>query len=214
MMQSNRMETNWAEENLQTIRTLMERSAVYRRALAPIMLFAGAVGVLATAIGFLSHPDSTIYFWPDIAMFALVGALLIARRQAIRDREPFWSPPARRVVRAMLPSWLIGIIATTIFRVVSVKDPQLSWWLPPIWMILYGLGLYGAGFFMQRGIRLLGWIFILGGLAVSVILTLKSTIDALPPLIYAHCLMGAFFGALHLTYGAYLYLTKKGKNAA
>ena len=38
------MESNWAEENLQTIRTLMERSAVYRRALAPIMLFAGALG--------------------------------------------------------------------------------------------------------------------------------------------------------------------------
>ena len=35
------METNWAAEQLQTIRTLMERSAVYRRALAPIMLFAG-----------------------------------------------------------------------------------------------------------------------------------------------------------------------------
>ena len=208
------MQTNWAEENLKTIRTLMERSAIYRRALAPIMLFAGFVGVLAAAIGFLSYLDSTIYLWPDIAMFALVGALLIARRQAIRDREPFWSPPARRVVLAMFPSWLIGIIATMTFQVVSVKDPQLSWWLPSIWMILYGLGLYGAGFFMQRGIRLLGWIFILGGLAVSVILTLKSTVGTLPPLIYAHCLMGFFFGMLHLAYGAYLYLTEKRKNAA
>ena len=27
-------------------------------------------------------------------------------------------------------------------------------------------------------------------------------------------LMGFFFGALHLAYGAYLYLTEKGKNAA
>jgi len=26
--------------------------------------------------------------------------------------------------------------------------------------------------------------------------------------------MGFFFGILHLTYGAYLYLTEKGKNAA
>jgi hypothetical protein len=36
------MDTNWAAEHLQTIRTLMERSALYRRALAPIMLCAGA----------------------------------------------------------------------------------------------------------------------------------------------------------------------------
>ena len=56
------MEPKWAEENLQTIRTLMERSAVYRRALAPIMLFAGAIGVATAAIGILFHFDSTRRF--------------------------------------------------------------------------------------------------------------------------------------------------------
>ena len=30
----------------------------------------------------------------------------------------------------------------------------------------------------------------------------------------AHWVMGFFFGALHLAYGGYLYLTEKGKNAA
>ena len=29
-----------------------------------------------------------------------------------------------------------------------------------------------------------------------------------------HWLMGFFFGVLHLAYGAYLYLTEKGKRAA
>ena len=36
-MQSQTMQTDWASENLQVIRTLMERGAVYRRALAPVM---------------------------------------------------------------------------------------------------------------------------------------------------------------------------------
>jgi len=49
------MEPKWAEENLQTIRTLMERSALYRRALAPILLFAGTLGVTAAAVGLLLH---------------------------------------------------------------------------------------------------------------------------------------------------------------
>ncbi|MDB6016752.1 MAG: hypothetical protein JWR19_1241, partial [Pedosphaera sp.] len=31
------MKSDWAAEHLQTIRTLMERSAIYRRALAPVM---------------------------------------------------------------------------------------------------------------------------------------------------------------------------------
>ena len=47
------MDSNWASEQLQTIRTLMERSAIYRRALAPIMLVAGAAGVVAAGIGLL-----------------------------------------------------------------------------------------------------------------------------------------------------------------
>ena len=41
------MESNWAAEHLQVIRTLMERSAVYRRALAPVMIFNGCLGCIA-----------------------------------------------------------------------------------------------------------------------------------------------------------------------
>src|ERR1044071_3225647 len=118
------MNANWAEENLQTIRTLMERSALYRRALAPIMLFAGAVGVLAASAGILlglSSPNAFSYLWPDAAIFVFVGAILISRRQAFKAKEFFWSPPAKRVVQAMMPSWLVGLIVTAIFRIVAVN---------------------------------------------------------------------------------------------
>jgi len=56
------MNPNWAEENLQTIRTLMERSAVYRRALAPIMILAGVIGLATMGIGLYYHFDSTRQF--------------------------------------------------------------------------------------------------------------------------------------------------------
>jgi len=42
------MQSNAAVEHLQVIRTLMERSALYRRALAPMMLLAGVVGTIAS----------------------------------------------------------------------------------------------------------------------------------------------------------------------
>ena len=45
------MDSNLAAEHLQVIRTLMERSAVYRRALAPVMIFAGALGMVAGFVG-------------------------------------------------------------------------------------------------------------------------------------------------------------------
>jgi hypothetical protein len=217
VLQSISMNPDWAEQNLQTIRTLMERSALYRRALAPIMLFAGALGVLAAATGLLFHLDSAqafSYLWLDTAILAFVGALLIARRQAIKDKEPFWSPAARRVVQAMLPSWLAGLVGQQVLQVVAVGNTQLAWWLPPIWMVLYGFGLYSAAFFMPRGIRLFGWLFFLGGLALLVLLAINWISGSVPPFLYAHWLMGFFFGILHLAYGAYLYLTEKRENAA
>jgi hypothetical protein len=209
------MNSNWAAENLQVIRTLMERSAVYRRALAPIMLFAGGVGLLAAAAGWLFQVQSThvmIYYWLGVSLVTWPVALLFVRRQALKDHEPLWSPPARRVVQALLPSSLAGLMAAKVVDVLALTDPSLVWWLPPIWMVLYGLGLYGAGFFMPRGIRLFGWFFLLSGLAVLVILAFRSSGDGLPPIIFTHCLMGAFFGGAHLAYGIYLYFTEKRGN--
>ena len=107
------METNWAEENLKSIRTLMERSAIYRRALAPIMLFAGTLGVAAAAVGLLFHLDSMRAFgalWLGTAVVTVAGALLIARQQALKDKEAFWSPPTRRVGQALLPPLLAGMV--------------------------------------------------------------------------------------------------------
>ncbi len=106
------MKPDWAEENLQTIRTLMERSAVYRRALAPIMIFAGLLGVASAALGLLCHLDSMRAFdalWLGTAAVVVAGAFLIARRQAIKDQEQFWSPPTRRVGQALLPPLFAGM---------------------------------------------------------------------------------------------------------
>src|SRR5260370_19012209 len=105
-MQSNVMESNWAAEHLQVIRTLMERSAVYRRALAPIMTFNGAIGSIAAGLGILLKLDSPrdfILYWAGVSVLALAGSFLLVRRQALKDAQPFWSPPTRRVTQAFLP---------------------------------------------------------------------------------------------------------------
>ena len=47
--------------------------------------------------------------WLGTAAFVVAGAFLIARRQAIKDHEPFWSPPTRRVAQALLPPLLAGM---------------------------------------------------------------------------------------------------------
>src|SRR4051812_49753978 len=101
------MDADTASERLQVIRTLMERSAIYRRALAPIMTFLGLLGLVASVAGALLQMQSSLQFgtyWMGVSIVGLFGAFLLARRQAIKDREPFWSPPTKRVTQALLPS--------------------------------------------------------------------------------------------------------------
>ena len=139
----------------------------------------------------------------------VAGAFLIARRQALKDNEPFWSPPTRRVAQALLPPLTAGMSVVLIFTLAGFERGFVRV-LAFLWAIFYGCALHAAGFFMPRGMKVFGWIYI--GIACGALLFLAFTNTDL--VFSAHWLMGFFFGVLHLAYGAYLYLTEKGKNAA
>src|SRR5579863_2077799 len=194
------MESNWAAENLQTIRTLMERSAIYRRALAPVSTCVGMVGIAAAVVGWqlkLETDRSFLIYWMAVSLVAISGALLLVRRQALKDHEPFWSPPTRRIVQAMFPALLVGFLGGVLEasgRSATDGPTVLSMLFVPIWSLFYGLALHSAGFFMPRGIRLFGWGFLIAGLVLSFgLAALKETIWNISPML----LMGVIFGGFH-----------------
>jgi len=160
-------------------------------------------------VGAVAGVDRAVPFavyWMGVSLVGLFGAYILARRQALKDREPFWSPPTKRVTQALLPSLLVGAVIGIIFTYALGKQTSFSWALPVSWILLYGCALHAAGFFTPRGIRLLGWLFILGGCS----LTLSSiSVDARLPFVTSHLLMGLFFGGLQLAYGIYLHFTDR-----
>ena len=210
------MQSDWASENLQVIRTLMERSAVYRRALAPVMGLAGATGLAAGALGVaLGYKTSRplAAYWAAVALVCLAEAFLLVRRQAARKLEPFWSPPTRRVARAVAPAFFMGLVVAILFFVVNVDDSDEVLALPVLWMALYGLAMHAAGFFMPRGFRLFGWIFILCAVAgLGCMLGFDSAGDL--PWANPNIVMGAIFGGGHAAYGIYLHFTEKSGDIA
>jgi hypothetical protein len=206
------METNWAAQNLQAIRTLMERSAIYRRALAPIMTFTGLVGVVAAAAGWFLTMESVRSFtayWMGVSVLAIAGDYFLVRRQALKENETFWSPPTRRVTQAILPALFVGMVAGLVCMF-WVDDQQTIILLPIIWMLLYGCAIHAAGFFMPRGIRLFAWGFIV--LACVLLISLRVS-QAVVSLKFGHAEMGIFFGVFQLAYGIYLYFTEPENNA-
>jgi hypothetical protein len=209
------MESNWAAEHLQVIRTLMERSAVYRRALAPVMILNGVIGLAAAGIGWnlrIETARTFILYWAGVGVLAVSGSFLLVRRQALKESEPFWSPPTRRVTQAMLPPLVAGLIISTVAWLESSSTPESTLlsllWLPISWVVLYGCAFHAAGFFMPRGMRIFGWAFILGGCC----LLAAGLPDRANLFSYAQGIMGCFFGGLHLAYGIYLYFTEKRRN--
>lgn len=216
------MDHDSAAENLQVIRTLMERSALYRRALAPVMIYCGLVGISGGGISSMlaiKSARSFILFWCTVAITALVGSFWFVRRQALRDAEPFWSPPTRRVVGALLPPFCVGAVVSA---AVAFFQPTIDFYakegvdgsamriLTIIWLWSYGCAIHSAGFFMQRGFKLFGWLFVMVGCGLFVWLLFSSPFTDVAP----NILMSMSFGALHLAYGVYLYFTEQKKSAA
>ena len=206
------MDPQWAGEHLQVIRTLMERSALYRRALAPVATWTGITGIAASIVPcFVTIHEHLAFvsFWGAVSLVALFLSLWLIRRQAMKEKEPIWSPPTRRVAEALVPGLIVGLIIGGAYAFYPHPPPLYT--LPPVWMMLYGCALSAAGFFVQRGIKAFGYLFIFLGLSG---LLGVGKIAALQTAEAAHWMMGGFFGVLHLLYGLYLYITERRTHAS
>jgi hypothetical protein len=204
------MDPTSASAQLQTIRTLMERVALYRRALVPCSLIAGTAGTLAAGAGWglqVGSPAGFLTLWISTAAVTLAAAFLFIRREAISADEPFWTPPTRRVATAFLPSLVAAVLATaTITAFTGPESRLIPGLLPSVWMACYGLGLHAAGFFMPRGIRWLGWIFLGASVVLPIALT-RTGLPTVPSYKPANLAMGIAFGLGHLEHGLYLRVT-------
>jgi hypothetical protein len=204
------MEPDLASENLQVIRTLMERSALYRRALAPMMFVVGVIGSSAFLVAwFVPRFNNNVTFaalWLATALVSLTVTYLLVRRQALKDEEEFWSPPARRVSQALLPGFVAGAMSGVVIAISGRQFSSVCWLLAIAWLLSYGCALHAAGFFMKRGFKLFGIALVAAG---TVLLLAAPSVPVLRTVQSAHGIMGFFFGALHLLYGAYLHVTER-----
>ena len=152
----------------------MERSALYRRALAPVMILAGSVGILGAALGCwqeIKSPAGFVGYWMALALTVIAGAFWLVRRQAKKSSEPFWSPPTRRVAQALSMPLTIGFILGLVCLDAGLKNQDLDlWtgtpadagklnWLPAVWALCYGCALHAAGFFVIGSLRRFAWLF-------------------------------------------------------
>jgi len=198
-------------EDLQTIREIMERSSKFLSLSGLSGIFAGACALVGAALAWLIILDSgripyqeymvrtddlsysgiRFYLALDAMLVlgcAFFGAVYFSQRKARKAGQRIWTHSTRR----LLIHLLIPLLSGGIFMLILVFRNNLEL-IAPVMLIFYGLSLVNAGKFTLGEIHYLGLTEIVLGILAGVFIhqgLLFWTIG---------------FGIMHLIYGAVMY---------
>lgn len=201
-------ERSRAEEDLHVIRSLMERATIYRAISAPTALVAGVLSLLSTGIVYLNNDVKLVFgrpvgprefalIWIDVLILVLAANAFFVWRQARSSGRPFISPGMKLALRAIAPNLLVPMAFTIwFFKRGYLGGQELE--LVVVWVVFYGLALLSTALFAPRSLTLLGWAFLLTGVAIPVLINLLDELAGDVPTV----VMGLAFGLYHLVYAA------------
>lgn len=150
-------------------------------------LILGQWYIASPEINFVIYPLAGV--WICVFLISALAHVIFIGRKAKKTCQPAWTRVAKVIVYALCPPLVVGAFMTLFL----VHENQILW-IPGIWMICFGLGVWSAGLFSIREPRWLGAIFIVAGLA-TLFLWQEQSLFAL----------GFSFGLCHLLYGIRLY---------
>ena len=183
-----------AEENLQYIRELMERSSSFTGVSGKGYVIAGVSALVTCWLAARQQSaDSWLLVWMVELLFAgcLVFALTISK--ANRLGESLWSTTGKKLLFAFIPPMAMGGVLT-----VFLAQQAAIEWLPGIWLGLYGTAVMAAGTYSVGIIRLMGALFLMLGAAVLLL--------ELP----GNLFLGLGMGGLHIVVGGLIWSSHGG----
>ena len=191
---------------MRAIRSLMERSTIYRAISAPTALVGGVVGMIVGAVLWFQGgraeeppgPGTFVVTW--LLTYVVIDAFNFSmiHRNARNRGESFLSPGLKHAVRALAPPMACGCIAGASFALIK-GDPALC---AITWVTFFGIALLSTSSFAPRSIGWLGAAFTAAGV---VMLPLYLTLDPaghINRFQIACLIMAGTFGLFHIVYAA------------
>jgi hypothetical protein len=203
-----------ALEHLRVIRSLLEKSQVYRAISAPAALCGGILALAAAliTINVFSPPlagrlDPKTFLSLWLAILVITSALnfyLLSREAASRS-QPFFSEGMRMALRAFLPPMLVGGVLG-ICLIWYGADVNLA---SLIWILCYGLALLSTSHFSPRSLVRLGWAFVIVGMVLTIgyFAQLGFALPVSSP-VPGSIFLGLTFGLLHIAYAIAVFIRK------
>jgi hypothetical protein len=200
------MEIDEAQSRMREIQRIMETATLFTLLPGLAAIVGGVLTLLGcgvsywllnsydfVGVAYLPPPvrKSFCLMWLVVVLASMaVNALLTIR--AARRRQIALNPrPAQAAMLSLSPCIVVAAVLT--FQFFTSGQPAELRYIAPVWMLLYGIGVYSAGLFSVRAPRVLGLAFLLAGILALL---------AFP--IYGVIAVGASFGLLHIAFGSYV----------
>ncbi len=203
------MDADEAQARMQEIQRIMERATLFT--LLPGMpAVVGGLMVLAGCA--VSYAMFRSLDFADILSLSLTtpGGLLrdvVRHRRARRaagggSHDPGGGEAASRADRdrpmrvaafSLTPSVVVAMVLTFKFLIPCEPRAEEIQYIVPVWMMLYGTGVYTAGLFSIRPPRLLGLVFLALGVVALLWFPQYGVVSA-----------ALSFGLLHIVFGLYI----------
>jgi len=210
------MDHNEAQLRMQEIQRIMERATLWTilpgmsailggllvlgGCLVSFLMFRSVNNPSFRPIDFASLVDLSLngqiafcVMWFMIGIGGLVAEIHFAQVQAKKQGIPPKGRSAKLAFFSLTPGVIVAMVLTIKFLAPSELRTQEIQYIAPVWMMLYGTGVYTAGLFSIRAPRTLGKAFIAAGVA---------SIGFLQP--YGVITTALSFGLFHIAFGLYV----------
>ncbi len=151
------MQIDTALEQISEIHEHLAKSQIYRGYRTVPVVVSGILAIVAAGVQpFIVSgvdPRSYVLYWTLVAVvaFFIAGGSII--RGYLLEDDPHVRKRTRAVTGQLAPSLAVGVIVTLAFLL--AEEQSLVSFLPGIWALLYGLGLFSSKPFLPR---MVGWV--------------------------------------------------------
>jgi hypothetical protein len=182
-------------DNLRYIRGTMERAGSFT---AVPGLGGVLMGSTALVTAWVATSRIGVYHWMTVwSVECFVGVLIgitAAAMKAHRLQASLLRGPGRKFLAGFAPAIFAGIVLTVVLH-----DAGIVWYLPGIWLLLYGTAVLSAGSGSVPTVPVMGLCF----MAVGILALLRPDLPG-------NVLLAAGFGGLHIVFGTIIAVKHGG----
>jgi hypothetical protein len=197
-----------AQARMQEIQRIMERATLWTLLPGTAAVVGGCLVLAGCAVSYvmlrsvdfaellripMSQQVAFCVMWFSIGVIGVLVEVVLTARAARRQGMAPSVRGARVAAFSITPSVVVAMVLTFKFLIPVEPRPQEIQYIVPIWMMLYGTGVYTAGLFSIRPPRILGLTFIITGIAALLLFQDYGIVTA-----------ALSFGSLHIVFGLYI----------